>query len=275
MFSPVVTIGGGIITDISGRKYRVGDDAPARLQKLAAGDLKARLELLVAERGDGIAEAELIALTGETRLPASPLIEMAGRWRVAKDRVAQLRVALTAEVRSFHKANPLLQGIQKQDLKGRLMPEAAPEVFEHVLSGAGELTLDADVVRLKSHKVVLKQDEEQARAAMEKAFEQAGLAAPAVADVIKASGVETSRSRTILQILLREGRLVRVSEDLVLHAPALAALRESMAARRGQRFGVSQFKDWTSVSRKYAIPLLEYLDREHVTRRDGDERVVV
>src|SRR5207302_91149 len=99
--------------------------------------------------------------------------------------------------------------------------------------------LDADVVRLKGHKVVLKQDEEQARAAMERAFEQAGLAAPSVADVVKASGVEAARSRTILQILLREGKLVRVSEDLVLHAPALAGLRESLVSRKGERFGVS------------------------------------
>jgi selenocysteine-specific elongation factor len=110
---------------------------------------------------------------------------------------------------------------------------------------------------------------------MERAFEQAGLAAPAVAEVMRASGVETARSRTILQMLLREGKLVRVSEDLVLHAPVLAGLRESLAGRKGERFGVTQFKEWTGVSRKYAIPLLEYLDREHLTRREGDERVVV
>ena len=75
--------------------------------------------------------------------------------------------------------------------------------------------------------------------------------------------------------MLREAKLVRVSEDLVLHAPALAALRASLGPRKGERFGVAQFKEWTGVSRKYAIPLLEYLDREHVTRREGDERVVV
>ena len=275
MFSPVVTIGGGVVVDICGRRYRAVDDAPARLERLLAGDLKSRMELLVGERGGGIAEAELIALTGETRLPASVAMESVGKWRIARERVADLRTALAAQVRGFHKANPLLQGIQKQDLKGRLMPDAAAEVFEHLLAGSAELVSDADVVRLKTHRVVLKQDEEQARAAMELAFEQAGLTAPAVADVMKASGVETARSRTILQILLREGKLVRVSEDLVLHAPALAALRESLGPRKGERFGVAQFKDWTGVSRKYAIPLLEYLDREHVTRREGDERIVV
>ena len=275
MFSPVVTIGGGLVVDVSSRRYRAADDAPKRLERLAGGDLKSRMELMVSERADGMTETDLIALTGETRMPASTAIEQAGKWRIARERVTSLRTALAAEVKAFHKTNPLLQGIQKQELKGRLMPDAAAEVFEHVLAGSTDLVLDADVVRMKSHKVVLKQDEEQARAAIEKAFGQAGLTAPAVVDVLKASGVEAARARTILQIMLREAKLVRVSEDLVLHAPALAALRASLGARKGERFGIALFKEWTGVSRKYAIPLLEYLDREHVTRREGDERVVV
>jgi selenocysteine-specific elongation factor len=93
--------------------------------------------------------------------------------------------------------------------------------------------------------------------------------------VLKASSVEPARARSILQILLREGRLIRISEDLVLHAAALARLRGDLARKRGQRFGVPTFKDWTGVSRKYAIPILEYLDREHVTKREGDERIVI
>jgi selenocysteine-specific elongation factor len=121
----------------------------------------------------------------------------------------------------------------------------------------------------------LKQDEEQARAAIESAFLQAGLAAPAVGDVLKASGVEPARARTILQILLREARLTRISDDLVLHTAALGQLREQLALKKGQRFNVPLFKDWTGISRKYAIPLLEYLDREHVTKREGDERIML
>ena len=162
----------------------------------------------------------------------------------------------------------------KQDLRSRAMRPASVEVFERVLAAAPELVQDGDLVRLKSHRVVLKQDEQQARAAIEAAFEKAGLAAPGVPDVLKASGVEAARARSLLQILLREGKLTRVSDDLVLHAPALAQLRANLVASRGERFSVPMFKDWTGVSRKYAIPILEYLDRERVTRREGDERVV-
>jgi len=68
---------------------------------------------------------------------------------------------------------------------------------------------------------------------------------------------------------------VKISDELVLPATALIKLRNGLAAKRGQKFGVPEFKDWTEVSRKYAIPLLEYLDREHVTRREGDQRLIL
>ena len=74
---------------------------------------------------------------------------------------------------------------------------------------------------------------------------------------------------------MREKRLVRISDDLVFHRTAVDQLRALLAPRKSQRFNVAAFKEWTGVSRKYAIPLLEYLDREHVTRREGAERLVL
>ena len=79
----------------------------------------------------------------------------------------------------------------------------------------------------------------------------------------------------MLQILMRRQRLVKVGEDLVFHTSAIGTLTGILAGRKGQRFSVPEFKEWTQVSRKYAIPLLEYLDRERRTRREGDSRVVL
>ncbi|MDQ1468809.1 MAG: selenocysteine-specific elongation factor [Bryobacterales bacterium] len=269
MFSPVSTIGGGVVADISGRKYRRGEDIPQRLTTLLEGDASVRTELLVAERPDGILQSELIALTGLSIQSARP-------WLIADARVAELKKQLTAKVRQFHKENTLLPGMPKQDLKNSLIPNAAPEVFNHILeSAAPEVVQHGEVVRLASHRVILKLDEEQARATIEAAFLNAGLTTPAVQDVLKESGLEPARARSILQILQREGKLVRVSDELVLHTAACTSLREHLSARKGQRFAVPEFKEWTGVSRKYAIPLLEYLDREHVTRRDGAHRIVL
>jgi len=256
------------VADISAHKYRRGEDAAARLSTLGP-------EQLVIERSWGIQEELLIAWTGLPRIGPLPGIEAAGKWLISSARVVGLAHQLTASCRAFHRANSLLPGIPKQDLKTAVMPEAPMAIFEHALACAPELIQEGEVVRHIRHRVVLKQDEEQARAAIEASFERAGLAAPAVSEVLKASGVEPARARSILQMLLRESKLERISDDLVLHVTALARLRGELSLKQGQRFSVPAFKDWTGISRKYAIPLLEFLDREHVTRREGDERVIL
>ncbi len=268
MFSPVTTIGGGVVVDISGHRYVRKENAVARLGALTP-------EQLVTENAWGISEDQLIAWTGLREIGDLAGIERAGKWLIARDRVADLKLQLTAHCRGFHRAHSLLPGIPKQDLKAAVMADSSSEIFEHALAAATELTQDGEVVRLKTHKVVLKQDEEQARAAIANSFVQAGLAAPPVHEVLKASGVEAARARSILQILIREGKLTRISDEFVLDAGALAKLREQLVDKRGQRFKVPEFKDWTGVSRKYAIPLLEYFDRERVTKREGDERVLL
>jgi selenocysteine-specific elongation factor len=268
MFSPVATIGGGVVAAIGPHKYKRGADIAGRLAGLLAGNIA----ILIAERPNGISEAELISLTGLRTLPATPFV---AKWFLAPERAAELKAKLLAAVRQFHREQSLLPGIPKQDLKGRVFPDGASEVFEHLLATTPELTQEGETVRLRTHRVVLKIDEEQARHSIEAAFATAGLAAPAVNDVLKSSGIESARARSILQILLREQKLIRISEELVLHSAALAVLREGLAGKKGQRFAVPEFKEWTGVSRKYAIPLLEYLDHEHITRREGDLRVVL
>jgi selenocysteine-specific elongation factor len=259
-FSPVTTIGGGVVSAIGPYRYP--------LEALMAGGI----DPLIAARPYGISEAELIALTGLKDLPARPLVS---KWFLDPLREAQLRTQLMAAVREFHAKQPLLKGIPKQDLKGRVMAAGSADLFEHLLASAKELVQEGELVRARGHRVVLKLDEQQARAAIEAAFESAGLAAPAVGEVLKASGIEHSRAHSILRMLLTERRLTRVSAELVLHVSAVSALRQSMGERKGARFSVPEFKDWAGVSRKYAIPILEYLDREHVTRREGDERIVL
>ena len=74
---------------------------------------------------------------------------------------------------------------------------------------------------------------------------------------------------------MRERRLVRINDELVFHRSAIERLRQMLAGRKAERFNVGAFKEWTGISRKYAIPLLEFLDRERITRREGDERLVL
>jgi selenocysteine-specific elongation factor len=283
MFSPVVTIGGGVVLDTGGMRYRKADDPVGRLKILAEAPAAERVALLVRESPFGMGLEQLLARTGllqqelETIARGSNFIflRQPQPWLMARAWFDDARARLTDAVREFHRTHPLLPGMAKQELRGREMRKAPPFVFDALLAEAKDLAAEGETVRLSTHRLVLKQDEEQARTAIERAFEQAGLAVPAVMEVLTKSGVEAARARSLLQILIREKRLVRVSEELVFHHSAITQLRALLAARKGTRFNVGTFKDWTGISRKYAIPLLEYLDRERVTRRDGDERLVL
>jgi selenocysteine-specific elongation factor len=150
-----------------------------------------------------------------------------------------------------------------------------PAALVEVLLKHPQIAVEGEIVRHRGHRIVLQQQDEQARAAIEGAFEKAGLSVPAVADVLAHSGVESGRARTLLQILIREGRLIRITEEMVFHRTAMDRLRLDLASLKGVRLSVPAFKERTGISRKYAIPLLEYLDRERVTRREGDIRVVL
>ena len=285
MFSPVVTIGGGVVIDPGGeagpRRYRKTDDVAGRLDVLACPKTAPRIALLVKESEFGLGLPELVARTGLLEREVSEaaaqaqLLPLPAAWFVDRAWFQSARARLVRAVSEYHRQNPLKPGIAKQDLRNRELPQAPPFVMDALLAAASDLVVEGENVRARGHILVLKEDEERARTAIESAFEQTGLATPAMAEVLAKSGVEPARSRTLMQLLLREKRLVKITDDLVFHQSAIAKLRQMLSARKGERFAVGAFKDWTGISRKYAIPLLEYLDREHVTRRDGDERVIL
>ena len=123
----------------------------------------------------------------------------------------------------------------------------------------------------------LSTEEVAARDQIAAAFEKAGLAVPSAPEVLATLRLDRSRAEKLLKMLVKENVLYRVTEDLIFHKSALSKLRDILARRKTQnnRLGVIDFKELTGRSRKYAIPLLEYLDRERVTRRDGNERIIL
>jgi selenocysteine-specific elongation factor len=263
-FSPVVTIGGGEVIEIEPpRKSRAG--------RLAPLEIAARAALLIQDSVHGLTRSELLWRLGE---PVTNGVEIGGYCVGAAWLEAQ-QPALEKALADYHRANPLLPGMPREELRTKVIPMAPAALFEALLTRNKKLTAQASTVRLATHKVHLQQDEQDARARIEKAFAAGGLAVPSQREVLTASGVDGTRAAILLATLLKEQKLVRVSMDLVFHHTAIDALKTLLAARKGERFGVGEFKDWTGCSRKYAIPLLEFLDRERLTRRDGDSRVVV
>lgn len=283
MFSPVVTIGGGTVLDIASPPRIRRADAALRLRALAQGSVGDRVALLVREARYGLSIADLVARTG---LLEADLIKGAQsdrllylgepyRWVLDRQWADETLAQLREMVGAFHRQKPLVPGMAKEELRSRELPDAPPFLLDALIARAKDVVVEGDLVRLAAHRVALRQDEEEALAKIEAAFAQAGLAAPATQEVLAKSGVESARARSLLQILVRNRRVVRVGDDLVFHSEAIQKLRELLVQQKGRRFSVAEFKDWTGISRKYAIPLLEFLDRERVTRRDGDSRVVL
>jgi selenocysteine-specific elongation factor len=285
-FSPVVTIGGGMVLDAMPLPKM--KNVPAFLDTLDKSSAEAMLETRVARRGQkGLSLVQAIAETGWTRQAlianlATSLkkasIQRFGEMLIAGADFAQLALTMTRAVSEFHKANPLVAGLGRQELREKL--QAQPAIFEAALDAAvreKKLEVAGEVVRLPGHGVVMKDEEAESRKIIEHAFASAGLKVPFLHEVLAGLKVDKTRAQKIVTLMLRDKVLVKISEQLVFHQSALLELRLKVAALKPStpKIDVARFKDLTGVSRKYAIPLLEYLDRERVTRRVGDERVIL
>jgi selenocysteine-specific elongation factor len=281
MFSPVVTIGGGTVIDLAAPARMRRADLARRLARLEAASSAERVAMLVAESVYGMSVAEVVARTGllvaevESIGQSGGFLYLPATW-LASGVWAEQKLARFREIlKDFHRKNPLQPGLAKEELRSRELAGAPPFLLDALLARTKDIVAEGDLIRLASHRLALKQDEEQALSQIESLFRAAGLAVPSTPEVLAKSGVEAARARSLLQVLLRNRKLMRVGEDLVFHAAAIDSLKQMLAARKGQRFSVPEFKEWTGVSRKYAIPLLEFLDRERVTRREGDARIVL
>lgn len=277
MFSPVVTIGGGTVIDNAPPPRRKKAAVLERLPLLESAAPSQRLALWAAEERHGAAVAALAARAGLAHGEVLRLAPEAGLVpvrdseprlapRAALEQVVeQVKSALAA----FHRDNPLLAGMPKS-----AVPVPAP-LLEAALPLATGIAAEGETLRLAGFAPRRDAGEQAASARIEALFRDAGLAVPALEHVLAQAGLDAQRARTLLQLLIKEGRLIRVSPELLFHREAILHLRQILAARRGRRFGVPEFKQWTGVSRKYAIPLLEYLDRERVTRREDGQRLIV
>jgi len=283
MFSPVVTIGGGSVLEIAPPPRMKRALIRKRLQTMETGTIRDRLALYVRESRYGLTASELITRTGwlqqeiDSNLGDGLLVVTHQQQQIYVDREwAQARVSKFREIlKDYHRKNPLHAGIPKEELRSRELPGAPPYLLDALVNLVRDIAAEGEIVRLVSHRVQFQEDEAAAVAKIEAAFEAAGLAVPSTAEVLAKSGVEPARAKSLLVILLKQQKLVKAGEDLLFHPSAIAKLKQLLAVRKGQKFGVPEFKDWTGVSRKYAIPLLEFLDREKVTRRDGDSRLVL
>jgi selenocysteine-specific elongation factor len=293
-FSPVTTIGGGEVLDpLAKRPTRKDVGRIPFLETLERGSREEILRAIVDRNILGSGMQEIVPRTGwmeaEVRA-ASEHLAKAGAIRVvsvepllllAETAFQEVAKKLLARVETFQKENPLVPGISREELRAAIGRRVKTETFRAALeelAKQNKVALQGDLAKKPGSEIILTAEEARAKEQIEQAFAKAGLAVPSVKDVLAQLAIENRRAEKILQILLREKVLVRVSPELIFHRDALGrlpGLLQNYKKSKGERIGVPAFKELTGITRKYAIPLLEYLDRQRLTRRMGDERVIL
>ncbi len=301
-YSPSRTVAGGIVLNPSAAKHRGRDaaDARARLAALMKAQMEADHAMQVAIFAElagpqGLPRADLLARTGwsdhliDTVLTeakqAGSIVDAEGIL-VHHDSFAQLKELVKAEVDGHHQREPLSRGLSRETLRERHFAHAAPELFRFVigqLEKDGALVSEKDTIRARAHSRELSAADEQLREQLNQLYEKAALETPSLDEAMASVGrnvSERTHARKILQLLIDAGVLVQVQPQLFFHRKALdeltAKLRAYAAGHEPERtIDVAAFKELAGVSRKYAIPLLEFLDRQRLTRRAGDRRIIL
>lgn len=301
-YSPPTTIAGGEVLDP--HPPRAGIRRPgsrARFERLYAARAvgrdrqKAEDRAIVAMAGEagaaGLAVETLTSRAGlapaargatVSRLVAEGALWSAGACLLVPSVVEGLKRDVLAMLAAHHRAEPLSEGVPREEMRERLFARAGDDVFERVIAElAGDGRIQArDRIAAAGHRVSMSAEEQRAAAVIEQAMRAAGLKPPDIVSLAQATSLGGDVVDRVTKLLVRQKVLVKV-DTLLFHEEALSRLREEVTALKRDAQGkpatidVAAFKDRFGISRKFAIPLLEYLDRERVTRRTGDVRVIV
>jgi len=283
--SPPLTIGGGRVLDAHPLPGLRKAAALTWLKQITAASRKEQLRLRVLRRGvAGISLSELIAETALTEQALQSAIEpllsqaqlVAARSRGVPHRLLASESAEQASatlLRELGRMNG--EPISRAELRSKtrlsdwvfdlaLKPLLANESIQ---SDQDNLRLVASAGNLSAHDAHL--------ARIEELYMRAGLASPILGEVSQKTGIASGDLHRLITQLLRAKKLVRMGADnLFIHTDALDRLTAALRKQRGETFDVAWFKSFTGLTRKHAIPLLEYLDRMHVTRNNGGTRVI-
>lgn len=302
-YSPIRTIGGGrILNPLPRKRKRTKPEMWEELKLLARGEPHELVELHIRKAGlRGLTPVEISIRSGMygkalvklmDRLSGSKkIIRLEGEDRIIHISVfEELCLNAVRFLENYHKDNPLVSGVSKEEFRSRIFPAAlqaraatqtaTQKIFNRLLTHLvkeGKIIQEQDEVRLSTHKVALGEREAEIRTTIEEIYRKAGLATPSREEALKkaAHPDEMEAAGEIFDLLVRDGALVRLKDKLFYHPSALEDIRNRVLKffEKNEELGIDDFRKLSGgVSRKYMIPLLEYLDSQRITLRVGEKR---
>jgi selenocysteine-specific elongation factor len=290
-YSPVRTIGGGrILTPVARKHKGVDTEAAQEIETLVDGNPTELIDYHVrAAYYKGAPFAELLVLTNlsEKKLDTAlqpllsgksvSLIDKAARIYIHREVLETLEKRALDHLDRYHQANPLKDGMPKEELKSKVPPVVSDRLFHLML---GELTrkdavvVKGDLVRHRDHTVTLGIDQADIREKILAAYEKGGFTPPYFKEVAASLEMPPAQAKDVLSLLIGEKKVVKVKEDLCFSADAMADIESKLVAflKQNGEISMPQFKELTGTSRKYSVPLMEYFDSNNLTLRIGDVR---
>lgn len=292
-YSPVRTLGGGrILNPIPAKHKRFKKETADDLSALAAAEEETLI--LLHAKGAGYAEITYEDLPVVTNLTGKQLdkslqavlsrqmliqTDKENKRYIHKNTSEDFRVKVLELLTDYHRRFPLKEGMPKGELKSKFPPLLSDKLFNHLLGSLAKseaVVVMENIIRTTGHKVILKADQSDIKKKIMDTYRAAGLQPPYFKELTETLKLDPAESKNVLMLLVTEGVIIRIKEDLFFHADVIADLSERLTdfLKNSGEITTPQFKEMTGASRKYTIPLLEYFDDSNLTIRVGDIRLL-
>ncbi|HUU51058.1 MAG TPA: selenocysteine-specific translation elongation factor [Nitrospinota bacterium] len=288
-YSPMITVGGGEILNANPKKYKRFDPKTLeKLKRLKEGSFEDIVEFHVFNSGlDGMSLENLYLILPLEKNKIKESIEILinkqiintedNKHFIHKDNLLKLKDTLIKELESFHKKFPLRPGISKEELRNKmsLINDKTYSFLINLLMSQNLIVLEKDKIRLSSFSRRLEKDQEELKKKIEKEYLLSGFKPPNPQDLFNKFSIDNKRFLELVSLLLEEGHLIKIKEQIFFHKENLSKAEDLLKdfLKKNKEITAAQFRDLLGISRKHAIPLLEYFDAKKLTLRVGDKRV--
>jgi selenocysteine-specific elongation factor len=291
--APATTVGGGVVLDpFPPRRRRRSSEALELLEAFGQGEHQRIIALIISQSLlSGVSYDDILLRCGAPRkvteadmsalLSSGEVLQVTREPRMFLSRVAfeTLKKGLLDEISAYLEANPLKEGMGKEELKTRLPKRSNTLFYTSLLTAMerdGLVVPDREIVRLGGKLARKGVSGEELSGKISSFLQEGGIEPPTVREITERFRCDDKTVRDNLALLVRTGQVARISSDLFYSAQALNGLREKLAARLREKGEITppEYRELTGLSRKFLIPLLEFFDSEKLTIRVGDKRVL-